>query len=66
MTLSVKILTLMGSLVDEVVPEQYTFSQHGKLESENEMAGTSILDGPRGSTRAPISARDVDISSYIH
>ena len=55
MTLSVKILTLMASLVDEVVPKQYTSSQHGELESdENEMAGTSILDGPRGSTRAPI------------
>ena len=29
MTLSVKILTLMGSLVDEVVPKQYTIHNTG-------------------------------------
>jgi hypothetical protein len=66
MTLSVKILTLVASLVDEVVLKQYTSSEHGKLVSENEMAGTSILDSPSGSTRAPIPTMGVDISSYIH
>ena len=66
MTLSVKILTLMASSVDEVVPKQYASSEHGKLVSENQMAGTSIFGSPVGSTRAPIPTRDVDISSYIY
>ena len=66
MTLSVKILTLVASLVDEVVPKQYTSSQHGKLVSENELAGASIFGSPVGSTRAPIPTRDVDISSYFY
>ena len=51
MTLYVKILTFMASQADKVVPKKF--------------AGRGALEGPRGSTRAPTPAEDVDISSYV-
>ena len=65
MTLSVKILTFMASQADKVVPKHHNSFTRRKIGMRKKFAGRGALEGPRGSTRAPTSAEDVDISSYV-
>ena len=64
MPLSVKILTFMASQVDKVVPKHLTSFTRRKIGMRKRFAGSGALEGPRGSTRAPAPAGDVDITSY--
>ena len=66
MTLYVKILTFMASQADKVVPKHHvSFTRRKFGMMRKKFAGRGALEGPRGSTRAPTPAEDVDISSYI-
>ena len=55
----------MASQVDKVVPKHLVSFTRRKIGMRKKLAGRGALEGPRGSTRAPTAAGDVDISSYV-
>ena len=66
MTLSVEIQTLVASQVDKVVPKhRFSFTTRKIGNSEKGLLAEVLSKGPRGSTRAPTPAGDVDISLYV-
>ena len=65
MTLSVKILTFMASQVDKVVPKHRISFTRRKIGMRKKLCWQVLSNLPRGSTRAPTPAGDVDISLYV-